>query len=396
MSKSKIDANPQALSGVKIVDLTRAIAGPICTMILADMGAEVIKVVEPGKEDENQENPPWWNALRLFDRNKKSITLNLRSDKGKDILRRLIKWGDVLVENYRPGIMQRMGFGYPVVREINPRTVMTSISGYGQTGPYANRAGLDGVGQAMGGLMSTMGPANSPPIMPGAVVSDISTGVFGALGTMLALYRCKSTGLGQHVEATLMESTVFLMSLNLGMYASGPPTEKEELKRMPGAGTFQTKDGTYLVIMAELAQHFPILAHIIGRDDLATAPGYKTRAERTKHADEIYDLIQAWVGSHTINEVEATIDKAGIPFGRVQTVEDVLKDPHLIGRGRFVNLDVYGQVKSVFGPYPILSDTPGSIRTPYPRSGQHNDEVYRGLLGFSQDELAILKRGGVI
>ena len=398
MSESQTNGNLGSLNGIKVVDLTRYAAGPTCTMILADMGAETIKVEEPGMGDAMRTNPPIVDdiggSFPYFNRNKKSITLNLRKDKGKDMLRRLIQWGDVLVENYRPGFMQRVGFDYPAVREINPRIIMVSISAYGQTGPYARRPGFDTVGQAMGGIMSMTGLVDNPPLSAGAPIADLTAGVFGALGTLLALYNRQSTGLGQHVESTLMESIVFMMGLSLTSFVRGQVFQKG-VRRAP-AGTFQAKDGPYIVIMAQDDNHWPLMAGIIGRQDLATAPGYRNRAERAERAQELVDLMEAWVCSHTSDEVEAAMDEAGIPFGKVQTLEEVLKDPNLKFRGMFKEMDHYGEVLPLFGPYPILSDTPGSIRTPCPRVGQHNEEIYCGLLGLSQEELVTLKSEGVI
>lgn len=315
MSETKGNTGP--LSGVKIVDITRALAGPICTLILADMGAETIKIEDPVKVLPQQPGQPSKaDQPRMFERNKKSITLHLRSDKGKAILRRLIQWGDVLVENFRPGVMDKMGFPYSTVQKINPRIIMTSISGFGQTGPYANRAAFDTVGEAMGGIMAVTGHEDSPPMASGAAIGDIGAGVFGALGAALALYHQKATGLGQHVDASLMESIVFFMSMNLSLYNTGQPSAKGAVfspQRTPGAGTFLTSDGIYIVIMAQNNQHWPLMAKIIGREELTTAPGYSTRADRgIKHGDEIQDMIQAWVGLHTIDEVEAIVDKASI------------------------------------------------------------------------------------
>jgi CoA:oxalate CoA-transferase len=383
------------LSGVKVVDLTRAIAGPICTSMLADMGAEVIRIESPDRDKDLANQPSADLAMKLFQRNKKSITLNFRSEKGKYILHRLIEWGDVLVENFKPGVMKEMGFDYPAVKKINPRMVMVSNSGYGQAGPYAGRAGLDGVGQAMGGIMSITGPADAPPMLAGAAIADIGSGVFAALGAVLALYRCKSTGLGQHVESTLMDTITYFMGYNLAKYASGQDNIKGGLTT-PGSGTFQTKDGHYIVIMGALAQHFPRFAHLIGRDDLATAPGYATRLERLDHAEEINTAIQAWISTQTIMTVEEDMEKLGIPFGRVQTIEEVMKDPNLIARNRIAEVEVDGEKKTVLAPYPTLSDTPGTIRTPCPKLGEHNDEVYGSILGFSKNELTTLKNDGVI
>lgn len=382
-----------ALSGIKVIDLTRALAGPICSSLLGDMGAEVIRVENP---DNGKEIPQADFAIRLYHRNKKSITLNMRSEKGKDILRRLIEWADVLIENFKPGVMQEMGFDYPEVKKINPRIIMVSNSGYGQTGPYAGRAGLDGVGQAMGGIMSLTGPADTPPTAAGGAIADVSSGVFAALGAVLALYRCKSTGLGQHIETTLMDSVAYLMSFQIAKYAVGQPNKRDAANQIPGAGTFRTKDGHYIMIMGGLSRHFLPLSHLIGRDDLATAPGYRTRLERDDHLEEITAAIEAWIAAQTITTVEEAMEKLGIPFGRVQTIEELMKDPNLIARNRIAEVEVDGEKKTVLAPYPILSDTPGTIRTPCPKPGEHNDEVYGSILGFSKNELATLKNDRVI
>jgi formyl-CoA transferase len=246
----------------------------------------------------------------------------------------------------------------------------------------------------MGGIMSMTGPPDDPPMLAGAPIADMSCGVFGALGAVLALYRRKSTGLGQHVESTLMDSIAFMMGFNIAKYAVGQANIKGGLLT-PGSGTFRTKDGHYIVIMGALAQHFPLFAHFIGRDDLATAPGYQNRLERMDHAEEINDAIQDWMGTQTITVVETAMEKLGIPFGRVQTIEELLKDPHLIARNRVAEVEVDGQKKTILGPYPTLSDTPGTFRTPYPKLGEHNEEVYGSLLGFSKNELATLKNEGV-
>ena len=384
-----------ALSGVKVLDLSRALAGPVCSSLLGDMGAEVIRVESPDRDKDLANKPQADLAIKVFHRNKKSITLNMRSEKGKDILRRLVQWADVLLENFKPGVMQKMGFDYPEAKKINPRIVMVSISGYGQTGPYSGRAGLDWVGQAMGGIMSLTGPPDGPPMIAGAAIADISSGAFGAFGAVLALYRCKSTGLGQHVETALMDSVAYLMGYNLAKYVVGQDNIKGGLI-LPGNGTFRTKDGHYIVIMGALAQHFPHLAHLIGRDDLATAPGYQTRLERVDHTEEINASIQDWMETQTITAVEAAMEKLGIPFGRVQSHEELFKDPHLMARNRIAEVEVDGQKKTVIAPYPILSDTPGTIRTPCPELGEHNDEVYGGVLKFSKDELTALKNEGII
>jgi crotonobetainyl-CoA:carnitine CoA-transferase CaiB-like acyl-CoA transferase len=391
MNEQTKNENGGLFSGIKVVDLTQALSGPTCTVFLADMGAEVIKVQAPGAF-----NP---RDLSYYNRNKKSITLNLKTDKGKEIMRRLVLWGDVLVENYRPGVMKRLGFDYPDIKKINPRMIMTSISGYGQTGPYAGRGGIDTVGQAMGGLMSLIGPADGPPMDAGMAIADISSGVFAALGTVMALYRQRTTGLGQHVEVSLVDSIVYFLTGPLIDCFRGNPPQKGNAwfwKRLPGGGWFQAKDGPWVVIMAEGEESWPRMAALMGRPELATSPGYTNRKERGEHAIEIHDVMAEWAIARTADEIEAEIAKEGIPFGRVQTLPEVLNDPGLRARGMFKDVNFDGLVVPLFGPYPQLSETPGSFRTPAPRLGDHNEEIYCELMGFSKEDLNVLKQNGVI
>jgi len=277
--------------------------------------------------------------------------------------------------------------------------ILTSISGYGQTGPYSQRAAFDTVGQAMGGLMSVTGPADLPPMDAGAAVADIVAGIFGALGTTLALYHQKSTGMGQHVDASLVESIVNLMMLNLQLRNNGASPEKGALfspKRTPGAGMFLTKDGINIIVMAQSDQHWPLLAGLIDRPDLAENPEYTRRNKRAEHGDEIYELVAPWVRSLTVNEVESALDKAGIPFGRVQNLDDLLADPHLKERGRFMEYEHMGKVLPMIAPYPLLSETPGTVRSLWPSLGEHNEEIYQGLLGLSSEEIEAMKEDGTI
>jgi CoA:oxalate CoA-transferase len=392
--------NSGPLKSVKVVDLTRALAGPTCTMILADMGAETLKVEQPLRKGNHQTSEPSAPPQpQLSDRNKKSITLDLRKEKAKEIFSHLIRWADVVVENYRPGLMARMGFDFPAMQKINPPVILTSISGYGQPGPYAQRAAFDSVGQAMGGLMSVTGPADMPPMDAGAAVSDISAGIFGALGTVLALYHQKSTGLGQQVDVSLIESIICLMAFNLQLRNIGNAPGKGALfspKRTPGAGMFLTKDGVNLIIMAHTDQHWPIMARLIGREDLASDPDYRVRHKRAKHGDEIAELIAPWVRQYMIDEVESILDRSGLPFGRVQSLEDLLIDPHLKARNRFLNYEYLGKMFPMIAPFPILSETPGAVRTLWPTIGQHNEEIYHQLLGYPLETLNTLKAEGVI
>ena len=232
----------------------------------------------------------------------------------------------------------------------------------------------------------------------GTNIADVSSGVFGALGTTLALYHQKVTGQGQHVEATLTESIAFFVVDQLVKTYRGLEVEKGSLawwKRLPGAGWFQAKDGPWVIIMAENDEHWQPMSAILGKPELATAPGYSVRSRRGEHAVEIHKLMEDWVSSLTANEVEEIVGKADIPFGRVQTIAEVQKDPQLKARGMFKDVDFDGEVIPLFGPYPVLSDTPGSLRKP-PKLGEHNTDIYGNLLGFSIEKLAALKNQGVI
>ncbi|MBN1382332.1 MAG: CoA transferase [Deltaproteobacteria bacterium] len=297
MSTLNPQINSGPLSGVKVIDLTRALSGPTCTMILADMGAETIKLEPPPRRGRGRSTEsPTPPHPQFTDRNKKSITLDLRLEKARNIFASLVGWADVIVENFRPGFMARVGFDYPAMQKINPHIILTSISGYGQTGPYAPRAAFDSVGQAMGGLMSVTGPADMPPMDAGAAVCDISAGIYGALGTMLALYHQKSTGVGQHVDVSLVESIVSLMGFNLHLKNTGNPAKKGALfspKRTPGAGMFLTRDGVYFIIMAQSDQHWPVMVRLMGRENLATNPEYSVRHRRAHHGDDIAALMNS-------------------------------------------------------------------------------------------------------
>ncbi len=398
MSKPGKNANPGPLGRVKIIDLTRAIAGPSCTMLLADMGAEVIKVEEPGRGDFSRYFAPIdgdiGEGFAVINRNKKSITLNLLNDKGKEILRKLLQQADVLTENYRPGFMQDIGFDYPAVREINPRIIMVSISAFGQTGPYAQRPGDDPVGQAMGGAMrSTSGPDGIPQTL-GVALASQGASLFGAFGTLLALYNRELTGLGQYIDVSLMESVVHFMGRSLLSFAHGQNTG--EWRPRGPTSSFRTKDSRYIVIEANPDNQWPIMAGILGQPEKATAAGYRTMAERTRHGREIRQAIEAWAGSKTIDEIETILKESNLSFGRVQTLADLLEDPGLKARGLIKEVNYNGETLPLFGPYPMLSDTPGSIRMSSPHLGQHNKEIYGQLLGLSTAELAVLKREGVI
>lgn len=386
---------PGALTGVKVVDLTRYGAGPVCTLILGDMGADVVKV-EPPTGDPIRMSPPIEDdrsaAFMAFNRNKKSITLDTRTGKGKEVLKRLVQWGDVLVENFRPGTMEQWGFAYEQVRALNPRVVMVSVSGFGQTGPYAHRAAFDMIAQAMSGVMSITGEANGPPMLCGPIIGDLIGGYFGTIGTLAALYARKETGKGQYVEASMYEALVFTMSHAIAFHTFGASYGKGSFPSAP-LGTFLTSDNVYIFIAGHDNVHFPHIAKLAGRPAMANDPEYLTRPARLRHEKELNQMLAGWVRSHTIAEVERALDEGGVPYGQVQNIADLLQDQHLRERGAIVEMaDGDGSPMTVVGPHPRLYGTPSSMRTPVPHLGEHNYEVYHNMLGYSASEIDGMKQ----
>ncbi|MEK7777717.1 MAG: CoA transferase [Chloroflexota bacterium] len=398
MANANKNNNTGPLAGIKVVDLTRYQAGPTCTMILGDMGAEVIKIEEPGGDDGRENSVVGGFSLffAAYNRNKKSVTLNLRTEKGKELLRRFIRWGDVLAENFRPGVMARLGFAYEDVCQINPGIIMMSNSGFGQTGPYAQRAAFNPVIEAMSGLMSMTGYEDKPPSSMGVGLADAAAGSFGAMGTILALYHRRNTGKGQHVDVSLLESELVLMSSGPFLRSLGGLKMTRGSNTVPG-GAFLTSDGRYVYILGHHDRHFPIICRLAGRPEVAKDPRFGSLGARLNHRDELNGMVAQWTRTMTADALEAALEEAGLPYGRVNEVADVLEDPHVRAREMLVDMDHPGKgILPLVGVYPKLSETPGSIRTPAPLLGQHNEEVYCGLLGLSKKELATLQAEGVI
>ncbi len=391
------------LVGVKVLDLTHFQAGPICTMMLGDMGADVIKVEEPRAGDHGRDNDPSIDGLSAFfaayNRNKKSATLNLKTEKGKALMSRLVQWADVLVENYRPGVMARLGFGYDDVSKLNPGIIMVSSSGFGQTGPYAQRAGFDTVAQAMSGLMSVTGFEDRPPVRVGPAVADSTAGFFGVIGTILALYHKQRTGEGQFVDISLLEGQLALMGYNFLREYLGVKVKRagSQSTSVSPAAAYPTSDGKYVYIFAQDSSHFPRLCRLMGQPELADDPRFNSRPGRTKNRDEINDLVGRWSRTLTADALEAVLSEAGLAYGRVNDVEDVMQDPQVQAREMLVEVEHHGKgTLPLVGVLPKLSKTPGSIRMPSPLLGQHNEEVYRGILDVPREEFAMLKAEGVI
>jgi len=401
-SKEKYSNGP--LEGIKVLDLSRFQAGPTCCMILGDMGADVIKVEEPGVGDHGRQNSPdvdegYSLYFAAFNRNKKSVTLNLKAEKGKALLEKLVGWADILVENFRPGVMARLGFSYEDVSRINPGIIMVSGSGFGQTGPYAERAAFDTVAQAMSGLMHVTGFPDRPPVRVGPAIADSTAGFFGAMGAILALYHRKSTGEGQQVDVSLLEGQLVLMAYPLMRQFIGAPVKRSGTTGAGGAPSdaFPTSDGRFVYIFGQDDNHFPTLCRLMGKPEMMDNPRYNARPGRNKYREELNGIVSQWTRTMTAATLESVLEKARLPYGRVYDVAEVLEDPHVRAREMLVEVDHHGKaVLPMVGVYPKLSKTPGAIRMPAPLLGQHNEEIYCGLLGLPKRELDVLKGEGVI
>jgi len=392
----------QPLQDVKVLDLSRFIAGPHCAALLADMGADVIKVERPGGED-SRRTAPFYRGQAVytlaFNRNKRAVTLDTRSREGKAILRRLVEWSDVVVENYRPGTMERMGFGFAELQRINPRVILTSISGMGQTGPDHDAAMFDSVAQAKSGLMARNGPSPDEPELVGTYIGDYLTAVYGALGTMFALYARERTGAGQQVDVALLDSLFgSLGTFALQQVLLGQPLIRDgnrDLHAAPG-NMFAARDGK-VYVHAGTDPLFARFARILGRPELVDDPRFRSTADRMAHIEEAEALVAAWVAQRDAVDVERELSEGGIPCSRVLDMADAVSHPQLRAREMLVTV-AHPELGEVVVPgIPVkLSATPGSVRMAPPAVGQHNRDVYCGLLGLSDEEFDNLRRDAVI
>jgi crotonobetainyl-CoA:carnitine CoA-transferase CaiB-like acyl-CoA transferase len=372
---------PGALQHLLVLDLTSHLSGPYCAMLLADHGAEVIKV-EPPSGDSARNMPPFVNGesapFMTWNRNKRSVVMDLKQDADRDALLELIDRADVLVENYRPGVLARLGLGWEVLHKRNPRLVLASISGFGQTGPYSSRGGFDLITQAMSGLMSTNGPADGDPFRLPIAISDVTAGMFLAFGVLAAIEARHRTGKGQHVETSLLEAATSLAVYESAHYfATGTrPARIGQAHR--GSSPYQcfaTADG-YITLGASQQHFYAKLCEIVGLPELAADPRFKTVADRVAHNDELVallaDKLRAKPSSHWLMALEA----AGIPAGPVMHYDEVFTDPHILARDMVARTEhpVTGTFHTL-GVTVKLSDTPGSVRLPAPRLGEHTAEI---------------------
>ena len=394
--------NNGALAGIRVIELGQLIAGPFCGQLLGDMGAEVIKVEPPGQGDPMRawgrgDDKLWWEVVS---RNKKSVSANLRVPEGQELVRRLAAEADILIENFKPGTIEKWGLSPDALHALNPRLIIVRVSGYGQTGPYSSRAGFGGIGEAMGGWRHIVGDPDRAPSRMGVSIGDSLAATYGCMGALAALHAREKTGRGQIVDSALYEAVLQVMESLIPEYVTSGYIRERSGSVLPGiapSNVYRCKDGDYLIGGNQDAV-WTRLARAMGRPELATDPRYVDHVSRGRNQKELDDLIEAWTLTKTVEEVEALMIEHSIPAGKIYRAPEMLADPHFAAREAIIDVPHprWGSIK-MQNSFPKLSDTPGSVRTPAPQEiGEHNADVYGGLLGISGKEMERLRSAGVI
>jgi formyl-CoA transferase len=391
------------LQGVKVLELGTLIAGPFCGKTLADFGAEVIKVEPPGEGDPLRRWRRMRNGVSLWwhvqSRNKKSITLDLRHPEGQAIARRLARECDIVIENFRPGALERWNLGWEALARENPKLVLVRISGYGQTGPYRERPGFAAIGEAMGGMRYITGFPDRPPVRPNLSVGDTLASLHGVIGALLALYHVKSGGAGQVIDVALYEAVFNVTESLLPEYDAHGAVRERSGSTLPGiapSNLYPCSDGSYVLIAGNADALYRRLMTAIGREDLRDDPALSRNDGRAAQMARIDEAIAAWTSRRTQEAVLEAMEKAEVPAGRIYTAADIAADPHYAARGMIESVIAGdGEPLKVPGIVPKLSATPGAIHSPAPKLGEHTDEVLRSL-GFSSHDIDSLRERRII
>ncbi len=394
-------ARPGPLTGLRVVDLTEHMAGPFCAMILADMGADVVKVERPGKGDSSRamgdgsERNPYF---RYINRNKKSITLDYKSPRGREVFLALVRNADVLVENYRPTVMERAGLGWDVLRAANPRLVYAQLSGYGYDGPYRDKGGFDLIAQGMGGIMTVNGEPDGPPTSVGLPICDLGTGMWGVQAVLAALYERQRTGQGQRVECSLLETAIGFSSwTSAGWLADHQEPTRQGSRHRQNAPyqRFATRDG-YIMIGAAGQHIWERCARALGRPEWIEDARFKTGRDRMKHRPALEREMEALLITQPSEHWVKILDDAGVPCGPVYTYAQLFADPQVVHREMVVHADdaELGRVPHIRTPIRMSSGAV-AVRVAAPKLGQHTDEVLGGL-GYSPSDIEALRRDRVV
>jgi formyl-CoA transferase/CoA:oxalate CoA-transferase len=392
-----------ALEGIKVLDLSSYLAGPYCSMILADLGADVIKVEQPGAGDGSRQwGPPFiQNESAYFlsvNRNKRSITLNLKSEKGREILHKLASHSDVFLENYRPGITQRLGIDYQTLNKINRSLIYCSISGYGQDGPYHEKPSYDIIGQAMGGLMSLTGEKDRPPVKIGVAIADICAGMFAAIGILAALTAREKTGRGQMIDTSILDGQVAWLSHQAGNFFATNTNPKRLGSAHPTIAPYQAFKGadSYFVVAVGNDSLWKSFCEALGLSKLILDRRFATNPDRVRNRDELTRILEEFFASKPAKEWIKMIETVGVPCGPIYPLSEVFKDPQVLHRRMVETLQhpKVGAIKVVGVPIK-MSDTPASVRTAPPMLGEHTKDILE-TLGYGEAEISELKKEGVI
>jgi formyl-CoA transferase len=392
------------LHGVTVLDLTRVVAGPFCTGWLADMGATVIKIENPGDGgDHTRASEPvingfsaWYAALN---RSKKTVTLNLKDPEGKALFLELVKKADVVTENFRPGVMDRLALGYEALKAVNPKIIFASVSGYGSYGPYSQRPGYDVISQGMGGIMSLTGFEDGPPTKVGTTLGDITAGMNLAIGILAALQNVHTTGQGQKLEVALVDSVFALCPfefLHYGLTGQVPPRRGNHYNLWCPYGTFKAADGYYQLGVGT-EKHFQLLCAMMGKPELPQDPRFNSHNTRMANKEELYPIIDSWAAQYTVKQVVEKLNNVGVPCSGVYDLADIAADPHFAQREMIKTLPQpqTGDLSYVnmpvrfFGTPLVQPQAAGAL-------GEYNEDVYTQLLGLDEDKLNQLKEKGVI
>ena len=392
------------LNGVRVIEIGTLIAAPFAARLMGEFGAEVIKIESIGQGDPlrkwrklHEGTSLWWY---LQSRNKKSLSLNLKAPEGVEIVKRLAESADVLIENLRPGALEKLGLGWDVLHALNPKLTLVRISGYGQSGPYRDRPGFGAIGEAMGGIRYTTGTPGSPPARVGVSLGDSLASMHAVMGALMSLLRVKTgQGDGQIVDVSLVESVFNLMESLVPEYAMLGHVRERSGGALPGiapSNTYPTADGAYVVIAGNSDPIFKRLMQTIGRPDLGEAPEFAQNDGRAAQSEMLDAVISAWSSSLPIDDVLQALEQAEVPAGRIYNVADIVADPHYQAREMILDAQLPGGTSvKMPGIVPKLSETPGSVNWQGPALGQHTDSVL-GNLGLTAADIAQLKTDGVV
>ncbi|HEX9672241.1 MAG TPA: CaiB/BaiF CoA-transferase family protein [Burkholderiales bacterium] len=398
------DAKPLPLQGIKVIELGTLIAGPFCARLLAEFGAEVIKIEPPGTGDPlrkwrklHQGTSLWWYAQA---RNKKSVTLDLKYAEAQEIVRKLVAGADVVVENFRPGAMEKWGLGWEPLSKLNPGLVMVRLSGFGQTGPYRDRPGFGAIGESMGGMRYVTGYPDRPPVRVGVSIGDSIAALHGVIGALMALHhRNVNGGRGQYVDVALYEAVFNMMESVLPEYDMFGFVRERSGASLPGivpSNTYVTRDDKYVVIGANADPIFKRMMNAIGRPDLANDPALAHNDGRVARTEEIEKVIGDWVAARDLEQVLHVLEKAEVPSSKIYDVADIARDPHYAMREMIQQFTLAdGRPLKLPGIVPRLSETPGGTKWVGPALGEHTAEVLSGL-GYGEEQQQELKRRGII